>query len=114
MCFRTEEPDPTQQPIRITRSDEAHGGESFGDGDVSHIPSHRTRTNSSAHHRTSSTQDQAPAVLRDKHGDLHWDNSTQTQMLNAKVVRKIKANDRDIADKMATHSPNFFGAPAGF
>ncbi|KAJ9495106.1 hypothetical protein LTR99_001927 [Exophiala xenobiotica] len=96
MCFRTEEPDPTQQPIRITRSDEAHGGESFGDGDMS------------------SAQDHAPAVVRDKHGDRHWDNSTQTQMLNAKVVRKTKANDRDIADKMATHSPNFFGAPAGF
>ncbi|KAK5446270.1 hypothetical protein LTS15_009966 [Exophiala xenobiotica] len=97
MCFRTEEPDPTQQPIRITRSDEAHGGESFGDGDMS------------------STQDQAPASSpRDKHGDRHWDNSTQTQILNAKVVRKIKADDRDIADKMATHSPNFFGAPAGF
>ncbi|KIW50793.1 hypothetical protein PV05_09580 [Exophiala xenobiotica] len=104
MCFRSEETDPTQQPIRITQTDEAHGSESFGD--VSHLPPKRTRTNSSAHH-TSSTQ--APASLSDKDRD-----QPQTQKPNAKGLRKIKANDKDIANKMAMRPPDFIGAAGGF
>jgi len=114
MCFRSDDPDPTQQPIRITRSDEAHGSESFAD--VSHLPSTRTRTNSSAHRPISHP---APASHGDKDKDTDKPTSqthkkSPSSTADSKFLRKIKANDKDIANKMAMRPPDFIGAAGGF
>ncbi|KIW20935.1 hypothetical protein PV08_01514 [Exophiala spinifera] len=121
MCFRDHIPDPTQQPIRITQSPEAsHDSELKSHGDSArHVPPHRhhstastnTKTAAAAkndHHRSQSqsqSQSQSGRSLSTTSDHHNYNDNTTSHTKSAKELRRLKAKDPNVIDKMNMYPP---------
>ncbi|KAJ9643272.1 hypothetical protein H2204_002168 [Knufia peltigerae] len=118
MCFRDDIPDPTQQPIRITQSTEAHDSESYGD--VAHLPRHHSTASTATAGGKRHSQSLAPALSHHSQYAHLSPSSTNTRPSNAsdhhqhqhhhhqnaKELRQLKAKDPNVIGKVGVYTPN--------
>ncbi|KAL6250393.1 hypothetical protein RBB50_002695 [Rhinocladiella similis] len=126
MCFRDNISDPTQQPIRITQSTEAHDSESYGD--VAHLPRHSTASTAASSKRHSQSPYLSTTQSHHHHQQQQYAHLSPTTSAtsggaekgaashtkSAKELRQLKAKDPNVVGKMGMYSPRdmFAGSTA--